>query len=94
MAGNIVLCVINSPLSSIFAVIIPNKNKFGRFRADPLRSVVTRTKMLGKTVRGNQQWTTQRHWQQWVHKTQEKVKQSTTQTTTIMSNTNHTKNRS
>ena len=43
MAGNIVLCVINSPLSSIFAVIIPNKNKFGRFRADPLRSVVTRT---------------------------------------------------
>ena len=43
MTGNIVLCVINSPLSSIFAVIILNKNKFGRFRADPLRSVVTRT---------------------------------------------------
>ena len=29
-----------------------------------------------ETRRGNQEWTIQRHWQHWVHKTQEEEKQN------------------
>ena len=44
--------------------------------------------------RGNKQWTIQRHWQHWVHKTQDKDKQnqSTAQKTKKMSNTDPTGN--
>jgi len=45
----------------------------------------------------NQEWTIQRHWQHWVHKTQDEDKQNTktqhntTQKTKEMRNTNNTK---
>jgi hypothetical protein len=46
--------------------------------------------------RDNQEWTIQRNWQHWVHRTQDENKQNknTTQQTTKMSNTGFTKNRS
>jgi hypothetical protein len=31
---------------------------------------------LRENRRGNQEWTIQRHWQHWVHKTQEEVKKN------------------
>ena len=40
----------------------------------------------------NQEWTIQRHWQRWAHKTQDEDKQNTTHKTKKMSNTEHTKN--
>ena len=33
-------------------------------------------KTLGKTEEGNQQWTIQRNWQHWVHKTPDEDKQN------------------
>ena len=46
--------------------------------------------------RGNQEWTIQRHWQHWAHKTQEEDKQTqkhnTAQETKKMSNTDPAKN--
>ena len=42
--------------------------------------------------RGNKEWTIQRNWQHWAHKTQYENEQNTTQKTKKMSNTDPTKN--
>jgi hypothetical protein len=43
-------------------------------------------------IRGNKEWTIQRNWQHWAHKTQYENEQNTTQKTKKMSNTDPTKN--
>ena len=47
---------------------------------------------LEKNRRGNQEWTIQRHWQHWAHKTNNEDKQNTTQKTKMMSNMDLVKN--